>query len=110
MKQFARKSGTLSIVRSYTEAVPESCSAQRAVALRESFDGWLNSVAPTLLEPKVSQDQPRKTDRSQRPLNAADILRVNRATIRESTAPRLWPPDVVLSFLVADVITRTRKQ
>src|SRR6266487_100680 len=107
MKQFARKSGTFSIVRSSTEAVPESCSEERAVALRGSFDGWLNSVAPTFVQSESSQDEPKTAQGSRRILTATDILRVNRATIRESTAPRRWPPDVVLKFLAADVIKRT---
>jgi hypothetical protein len=108
MKQFARKSGTFSIVRSSTEAVPEPCSEERAVALRGSFDGWLNSVAPTFVQSESSPDEPKTAYRSRRILTATDILRVNRATIRESTAPRLWPPDVVLRFLAADVIKRNK--
>ena len=108
MKQVARKSDTFSIVRSSTEAVAKSCSEERAVALRESFDGWLNSVAQTLLEPKPSQDELKTTHHSRPPLSATDILRVKRATIRESSAPRLWPPDVVLKFLAADVIKRNK--
>jgi hypothetical protein len=108
MKQFARKSGTFSIVRSSNEAVPASRSEERAVALRGSFDGWLNSVAPTFVQSESSQDEPKTAYRSRRILTATDILRVNRATIRESTAPRLWPPDVVLKFLAADVIKRNK--
>ncbi len=108
MKQFARKSGPLSIVRSSAEEVAKTCVEENTVALRESFDGWLTSVAPTLLQAKSSQDEPKNTYRGRRPLTLTDIIRVKRATIRESIAPRAWPPDVVLSFLAAEVIKRNR--
>jgi hypothetical protein len=107
MKQFARKSDMLSIVRSATQPVVESCSEEHAVALRESFAGWLNPVAPTL-QSKFFPDQPKEAYRGQRPLTATDVINVNRATIREGTAHRPWPPDVVLSFLAAPVIRRVR--
>jgi hypothetical protein len=83
----------------------ESCSDERAAALRDSFEGWLNSVAPTL-QPKTFQVGPAKVRHTRRPLTSMDIVRVNRATIRESSVPRAWPPDVVLSFLAAEVIKR----
>jgi hypothetical protein len=108
MKQFARKSGPLSIVRSPAAPTAELCVEEHAVALRESFDGWLTSVAPTLLPAKATEDEPKDTYKGWRPLTLTDIVRVNRATIRESTAPRVWPPDVVLSFLAAEVIKRNR--
>jgi hypothetical protein len=103
MKQFAGKSDMLSIVRSATQP----CSEEHAVALRESFAGWLNPVAPTL-QSKFFPDQPKEAYRGQRPLTATDVINVNRATIREGTAHRPWPPDVVLSFLAAPVIRRVR--
>jgi hypothetical protein len=97
----------LSIVRSPTQPVVDSCSEEHAVALRESFDGWLNPVAPTL-QSKFFPDQSKEAYRGQRPLNSADITSVNCATIREGTAHRSWPPDVVLRFLAAPVIRRVR--
>jgi hypothetical protein len=107
MKQFARKSDMLSIVRSPTQPVAESCTEEHAVALRESFDGWLNSVVPTL-QSKSVPEQPIEVYRGQRPLSFTDIISVNRATIREGTSHRPWPPDVVLRFLAAEVIRRVR--
>ena len=97
----------LSIVRSPTQPVAESCSEEHAVALRESFAGWLNSAPPTL-QSKFFPDQPKETYRGQRPLTATDIISVNCATIREGTSHRPWPPDVVLRFLAAPVIRRVR--
>ena len=80
---------------------------QRTVELKDSFDGWLNSVAPSLLQ-SPPKDEVAVVPKGRRSLTSIDIIRVNRATIRESSVPRLWPPDVVLSFLAADVIKRTK--
>ncbi|HSE32500.1 MAG TPA: hypothetical protein VLA93_13090 [Pyrinomonadaceae bacterium] len=38
-------------------------------------------------------------------LSAVDVMRVNRATIREGEAHCIWPPDIVEKFRTADVIT-----
>jgi hypothetical protein len=105
MKQLAAKSEAFSLPMPEASPAGEVCSDERAVALRDSFDGWLSLVAPKG-HPKSFQTRSAATSRSRRPLTAADIVHVNRATIRESKAPRIWPPDVVLSFLAADVITR----
>jgi hypothetical protein len=107
MKQFARKSDMLSIVRSPTQPVAESCTEEHAVALQESFAGWLNSVVPTL-QSKSVPEQPKEAYRGQRQLTSADIISVNRVTIREGTVHRPWQPDVVLRFLAAEVIRRVR--
>ena len=107
MKQFARKSGPLSLVPSKTEPTDSSPEA-RASALGESLDSWLGSVAPTLLYSEYLEAEPNNAHRSRRPLSYTEITRVNRATIRESHFPRLWPPEVVLRFLAAEVIKRNR--
>jgi hypothetical protein len=103
-KELVIKAEALSLVPGGSDT-GESCSDERAAALRDSFEGWLNSVAPTL-QPKALQMGPARVRSTRRPLTSMDIVRVNRATIRESSAPRAWPPDVVLSFLAADVIKR----
>jgi hypothetical protein len=103
MKQPTRKSSILALVG---PADPGHAKLEeRAAALKESFDGWLDSVAPNLLQP-AADEQPVVSKRSRRSLTYYELLRVNRATIRESTSPRHWPPDVVLSFLAAEVIKR----
>ena len=77
--------------------------------MQESFDGRLNSVAPTLLpKQETPKESPENFTPGRRSLTTKDIVRVNRATIRESSIPRHWPPDVVLSFLAADVIKPTK--
>jgi hypothetical protein len=81
----------------------ELCDDEHAVALRDSFDGWLNSLEATF-QPSAPESEAPGT---LKPLTSSDVMNVNRATIRESFMPRLWPPDVVLSFLAAEVIKRT---
>ncbi|HEV7798551.1 MAG TPA: hypothetical protein VGO73_10365 [Pyrinomonadaceae bacterium] len=106
MKQFNRKSSALALVR--PAPIVEPHEEEKAAALRESFAGWLGSVAPTLLR-SPAKHKPSVANGTRRSLTSTDIIRVNRATVRESTTHRHWPPEVVLSFLEADVITRTRK-
>jgi hypothetical protein len=107
MKRSTRKSSALSLVPAAT-GPPDSHEEEKAAALRESFDGWLNSVAPTLLQSTL-KDKPSVAPRACRSLTSTDIIRVNRATVRESTAHRHWPPDVVISFLAADVIKENKR-
>ena len=100
MKQPAKKSNALSLVPPAAE--PDLHEPEKTAGLRESFEGWLNSVAPTLLQSTLKErSEVRPTRRS---LTSNDITRVNRATVRESNAHRHWPPEVVISFLEADVI------
>ena len=108
MKQSNRKPGPLTLVPSLAEQA-RAVQEGRSAALQQSFDGRLNPVAPSLL-PK--QDPPKEKPEiftpGRRSLTTKDIIRVNRATIRESSVPRHWPPDVVLSFIAADVIKPTK--
>jgi hypothetical protein len=105
MKQAAQKSKTLSLVPAETPAYdPEP--EDRISALKESFDGWLNAVAPTLLKSSSSEERPSSADRWQKSLTFRDVTRVNQATVRQGTIHSHWPPDVVLSFLAAEVIKR----
>jgi hypothetical protein len=111
MKQSAQKSKILSLVTAEADAF-DSGPDSRAANLKESFDSWLNSVAPTLLGSTGStshEEKPSFVQRAWRSLSAKDITRVNRATVRESTDHRHWPAEVVMSFLAADVIKRNRR-
>ena len=61
--------------------------------------------------------RPSETDRVLRPrlsasevkrrllLSAVDVMRVNRATIREGESHCIWPPEILQRFRSADVIT-----
>jgi hypothetical protein len=107
MKQSAQKSRNLSLVPAEVwSAAPRP--EKQETALKESFDGWLNTVVPALREANTSEDQSNKPGPSRKSLTLLDITQVNRATIREGTSHRAWPPDVVLSFLAADVIKRKK--
>jgi hypothetical protein len=97
-----RQSSALSLVPA-PAVQADSREQEKAAALSESFDGWLSTVAPTLLQ-STSKDKPEVMPRTRRSLTSTDIIRVNRATVRESTVHRHWPPEVVISFLAADVI------
>lgn len=108
MKQFAHKSRNLSIVPPATE-LAESASEMSSLTLRESFQGWLESVSPTLLSTRNFEQNATQSSPRQRPLTSTDLVRVNRATVRESNARRAWPPEVVAKFLAVEVIRRTRK-
>jgi hypothetical protein len=106
MKQRTRENSILALVG---PADPGQAMAEgRAEALKKSFDGWVDSVAPNLLQSAVDE-QPVTSKRTRRSLTYNDVLHVNRATIRESNSPRHWPPDVVLSFLAAEVIKRNER-
>lgn len=37
--------------------------------------------------------------------SAAEFMRVNNATVREGQAHRVWPPDVLRKFQMAEIIT-----
>lgn len=108
MKRFAKNSSQLSLVPPAGEPA-DSCTEERSVALKESFDGWLSSIAPKLLVSSPSTAKPKKAYQSRRPMSSTDIVRVKRATVRESNAHRHWPQDVVISFLAADVIKRNKR-
>ena len=107
MKQSLQKSENLSLVPFDARAY-DSGTADKAAHLRHSFDNWVNSVASNLVH--GPQDQPSIADRlRRRPLTLAEVTRVNFATVREGTEHRHWPPEVVLSFIAADVIKRKQK-
>jgi hypothetical protein len=103
MKQLARKSSHISLV-----PPPEQESDCPAVSpfLDEFFDEWLTSVSPTLVTSEEMKPESSKVAFGKRPLTSTDVTRVHRATVRESTDHRHWPPAVVKTFLVANVIKR----
>lgn len=109
MKQSVQKSENLSLVPFDSRAYA-SGTEDKAAKLKESFDNWVNSVTSSLVQAGVPLDQPSIADRLRRPpLTLAEVMRVNFATVREGTEHRHWPPDVVLSFIAAEVIKRKRR-
>ena len=105
MKQSARKSSQLSLVPPATE---RSDPPEVSSPLDDFFDGWLSSVSREVLETPVLKNQATTSAYGQRPLTSTDLIRVNRATVRESADHRHWPPDVVEKFRAAQVIPRKR--
>ena len=106
MKWSAQKSNTLSLVPA--DPQPQAPGARRkSTVLKESFDSWLSSVAPTLLQtPAPESSRKNVSERWRNSLSARDVTSVNRATVRESSDHRHWPPEVVTTFLAAEVIKR----
>ncbi len=105
MRQLARKFRSLSLV---PMAPTPSTMEPRADSLRDHFDGWLSSVDPQVLNAAYGAKKTAAGVNAQRPLSSTDLIRVNRATLRESHDHRHWPPDVVIKFMAADVIRRKR--
>lgn len=105
MKRLAQKSTALSLVPA-EGGKPEANIEERPANLTDSFDGWLSSVAPSLLQSAPAR-KINDISARWRSLSSIDVTRVNRATVRESSAHRHWPPEVVNSFLAAEVIKRT---
>jgi hypothetical protein len=108
MKQAARKTPQLSLVT--PASTDEGRAADSADSLKDFFSGWLDSVAPELSREQPSRKSALRFEFQNRPVTLTDIVRVNRATVRESTDHRHWPPDVVAQFLSADVIKRKNKR
>lgn len=106
MKQLARKSRHISLVQPVTERESEPPAA--TPSLNEFFDGWLNSVSTKLVTPEAVRTRSSKVIYGRQPLTSTDVTRVNRATVRESANHRHWPPEVVQTFMVAEVIKRQR--
>jgi len=83
---------------------PASSSEESSDSLNDFFSGWLHSVAPQLSPAKPSNVRARTPTYRKLTVSSTDIVRLNRATVRESTELRQWPPDVVAQFLQAEVI------
>ena len=108
MKRLAHKPTPLSLVPSESGNCDSHNADERSAHLKDSFDGWLNAIAPTLVQDPQAAKNNEITARW-RSLSSIDVTRVNRATVRESSDHRHWPPEVVTSFLAAEVIKRTNK-
>jgi hypothetical protein len=101
MKQTAQTSTEVSLVP------PPSSPEAGGDSLNDFFSGWLDAVAPELSKAKPPKQRLRAPAYSKLLVSSTDLVRVNRATVRESAVHRHWPPEVVAQFLRAEVI-RTR--
>jgi hypothetical protein len=103
MKQAARTATERSVLPSTSSPDVSGDS------LNEFFSGWLDSVAPELSRAKPPKQRARTAGYRKLLVSSTDMVRVNRATVRESTAHRHWPPEVVAQFLQAEVIRNRSK-
>ena len=103
MKVFARKQRESMSLLAPPSGRAEAYYNLKSVTLRPSFHGWLHAVAPA---PSGPLGAPTETADPQEILllSAQDLIRVNRATVRESETHRFWPRYVLEEFLTADVI------
>lgn len=106
MKRSALKSIPLALVPSRAKPVNHS---KQVSNVTDYFDGWLQSVSPSAIEPKTFSIPRERANPGGRPLTQADLSRVILATVRESDDHRAWPPGVFEKFLQAEVI-RSRRQ
>ena len=78
-------------------------------SLKDYFSGWQNSVVPELSREQLPRRSAPRFNYQNR-VTLTDMVRVNRATVRESTYHRHWPQEVVAQFLTAEVIRRENKR
>ena len=102
MKVFAKKEfATLSLVTPRRQPMQQA-SAFPAATTRERSVSGLRQVETETLRPRLSGAEIKKRLSL---LSVVDVMRVNRATIREGESHRVWPPEILEKFRVADVIT-----
>jgi len=104
-QQLVQNSRRRSVVVSATKP-RQSAFNKGEIALRDSLSGWLDSATPPLLHVLTWKGKTPLTLNARKALSSVDQIRVDRATVRESHTHRHWPPDVVLKFCAAEVITR----
>lgn len=130
MREFARRKPESGVDRSDSQVADGSI---QSTSLKRFFHGWLREATP--VEEKRSDDpdtgirriskaesgvvtrltlrrsqqaEPLKRGRSI--LTIRELLNLTRATVRESETHRTWPPDVVLKFQAAEVVTRNSRR
>ena len=99
MKPLARRKPLLSLVRPLPKSaeLTEQRAEETPNTLKESFTGWLEAVGASQ---RVTDWPPDR----RRPVSRNELIRLRRATVRESTTLRQWPAEVVQKFLTAEVI------
>ena len=101
MRVFAKNQReSLSVVPHQAERPRPTFEVNRS-AIKESFRGWLQSVAGMTNDRALRVPAAYRVPR----LTALDVSRVNKATIREGESHCVWPPSVIREFNKADVIT-----
>jgi hypothetical protein len=131
VREFARRKSELDL--NARDSQVAEASDVRPASLKRFFHGWLREAVPveekrhddtdtgirrlskaesgvvTRLTLRSSrQAEPPKPSRSI--LTIREVLGLARATVRESETHRTWPPDVVLKFQAAKVVTRRSRK
>ena len=108
MKVFAQKQHEpLSIIPTPQAERPVTSEFEvNSGAIRDSFRGWLDTVAP-LRSPSPAPTKVKFPARVAR-LTVLDIVRVNHATIREGESHCIWPTFVLQQLNTAEVITEKK--
>ena len=97
MKEFVQKKRRpLSLVN--TPATVDGSFDATLHILNRSFQGWVQGVGPNGHWHDFQA------------LTTEEFLQVNLATVRESNCHRYWPPEVLESFRLAEVITRASQE
>jgi hypothetical protein len=100
---------------------------ENPISLKRLFHGWLREMSahqprpiPDLDDgsgirrvlPAVQSSVPADLRNATAPqfkwkiLTIREVLGLTRATVRESVEHRTWPPEVILKFMAAEVVTR----
>lgn len=66
----------------------------------------LSLAVPTLRRPRLFPIINRKTSVP----STEEFMRVSNATVREGRAHRVWPPEVLRQFQMAEVVTKSNVQ
>ena len=86
------------------QTAPESANFNFQPTATEPAEPRLRVVEPRTKRPRLSAAELR---RKLALVSSVEVMRVNRATIREGLSHCVWPPDVVEKISSADVITES---
>lgn len=103
MKVFTRKEfETLSLVAPRPQPKQKALQFPPTATRERSVAGLRPVDSDGIIRPRLSGAEIKK--RLSVP-SVVDVMRVNRATIREGESHRVWPPEILEKFRNADVIT-----
>ena len=103
MKVFTRKElQTLSLVAPRRQTNQKAIHFPQVATRGRAVAGLRPVESEGIRRPRLSGAEIKRRLSS---LSVVDVMRVNRATIREGESHRVWPPEVLEKFRVADVIT-----
>lgn len=110
MKEFVQqRRRAISLLPVSATALAEESFDVNPKTLKRSFQGWLDAVASQGTIPHAAvHHMLLLPPRLGSVLTTEEFIQVNLVTVRESKAHRRWPPDVIATFLAAEVIRPRR--